>query len=229
MVNSVVANNTNANRLVKGDRLKFVDGRWSSTDGVKFDGTEVFLWDGAVRAVQRWKNNLPADVIIETPDQPLPDVEELNEKVPREEWVQGKFDEEARPPWQLVHAIHLTRIPDCNPFTYVNGTVGTRIAIDRLHDRVEAYQRIRGGNVAPLVSLDSKLMRTAFGEKLRPEFSIKDWRMLGDPQTSLMIEHQPPQIEQPKADVVKAKTVVSIGKHVKPITAAEEFEDSIPF
>jgi hypothetical protein len=206
------ANGGNDNRsLIKGDRLKFRDGVWS-LDGIKIDETTRFLVFETKKAAQRWEDGLPT-VIPETPGTPL-DVDAMNEAVPREAWEPSKFNSEPQPPWQLVHAVYLTRIPDCSPFTYVNGTTGTRIAVGRLHDRVETYQALRGANAVPIVTLGSKVMKTSWGEKLRPEFVVQDWRTLGGQPAQ--IEHKP----APQGDV---------GEPVEPISTAEELDDEIKF
>jgi hypothetical protein len=205
------ANGGSDSRLLKGDRLKFIDGRWSSADGSKFDAATRFLVFGTKKALQRWKDGVP-EVIPETPGSPLPDVDEMNAAVPQAEWVQGKFDTEPKPPWQLVVAVYLTRIPDLSPYTYVNGTTGTKIAVGRLNDRVETYQALRGANAVPIVTLDAKPMKTSWGEKLRPEFVVQDWRILGGSQQA--------QIEHKAADV---------GQPVEPISIEEELDDEITF
>jgi hypothetical protein len=211
--NLPATNGGSDNRFIKGERLKFVDGRWSSAHGGKFDETTRFLVFGTKKAAQMWEDGVPT-VIPETPDTPL-DVDAMNEAVPREAWVQGKFDSEPKPPWTEVRAVYLTRIPDCSPFTFVSGTKGTAIAVGRLHDRIETYQALRGANAVPIVSLESKSMKTAWGEKLRPEFVVQDWRTLGGSQHA-QIEHKP----APQGDV---------GEPVEPISTAEELNDEINF
>jgi hypothetical protein len=41
------------------------------------------------RVVQRWQDQQPVETIILQPHQKFPDIEEMNEKVPKEEWVEG--------------------------------------------------------------------------------------------------------------------------------------------
>jgi hypothetical protein len=48
---------------------------------------------------------------------------------------------------------------------------------------------LRGANVAPIVKLDSRPMKTAFGMKLRPEFTIVNWVGFGD-DSAPALEHK---------------------------------------
>ena len=64
-------------------------------------------------------------------------------------------------------------------FTFINSTIGAAIAVSRLRDRVRMMQTLRGGNVVPVVKLDSGPMDTRFGRKIRPEFTVESWVQLG--------------------------------------------------
>ena len=63
--------------------------------------------------------------------QPLPDIDELNAKIPEEEWETG-LDGKPRPPWQKQYIVYLVDPTDAGIYTYINGTFGARIAFDRL-------------------------------------------------------------------------------------------------
>jgi hypothetical protein len=111
-------------------------------------------------------------------------------------------------------------------YTYLNSTVGAHIAVRRLSDQVQAMQHLRGANVAPIVTLGSKQMKTKYGDRLRPHFEIVEWRELngGGSQSA------PPQIEPPKASGPKTGGwAEQIGKPVKPVTLKEEMNDEIGF
>ena len=103
-------------------------------------------------------------------------------------------------------------------FTFINGTVGAAIAVDRLKNKVVWMRQLRGSNVVPLVKLDSKPMKTRFGQKMRPEFTILEWRQLGGgglkEVNAARIEHRPDDCAglQP----------------VELVSIEEEMNDSIP-
>ena len=80
---------------------------------------------------------------------------------------------------------------------------------------------LRGANVVPLVKLDSKPMKTKYGQKLRPEFTILEWRQLGGggPKEAARIAHQPGQ--QHPDDCAGLQPV-------EPVSIEEEMNDSLP-
>src|SRR5271166_4586430 len=61
-------------RLIKGTRLKFIDGVWSTKDGVPPPSTALFVTK-VFSAVQRWADKRVAECFIA---KPLPDVDALN-------------------------------------------------------------------------------------------------------------------------------------------------------
>ena len=85
----------------------------------------------------------------------------------------------------------------------------------------------------PIVRLDSRPMKTKIGLKMRPEFTIVEWRDIG---TTPGIEQKTPQIEQQKpapdstaANSSKPAVKTKPGKPVKPVTPQEELDDEILF
>src|SRR4029077_10329421 len=76
-------------RLIQGTVVRCVDGVWSTGDGTKLTPDMQWIALGTAEAIQRWKNNKPVETIKKTPDHPLPDVEELNAKIPQSEWEMG--------------------------------------------------------------------------------------------------------------------------------------------
>lgn len=214
-------------RLIQGVIAKCVDGRWADSDGLPLPA-ELFVV-GTTRALQCWKDQYPVNTIIEQPDQPLPDVEELNAKIPQNEWELG-LDKKPRPPWQLNYVVYLLNPNTADTYTFLNSTTGARIAVERLDDKFRWMRRMRGLGVVPIVQLDSRPMKTQAGPKIRPEFTILEWREIGGG------EDKPPQLPPPTnkdpagaAAKPEEKKKVPIGKPVKPITRQEELDDELPF
>lgn len=180
-----------SDRVIQGSIVRCVDGHWSDRDGIAFPAEIKMLALATAIALQRWKDQVPIETIIKTPGQPLPDLEELNAKIPNAEWEPG-LNDEPRPPWVRQHIVYLLNPVDAAFFTFINGTVGAAIAVDRLKNKVVWMRQLRGSNVVPLVKLDSKPMKTKFGQKMRPEFTIVDWRRLGGGGlNAAQIEHRP--------------------------------------
>jgi hypothetical protein len=164
--------------------------------------------------VQRWQDQLPVETIVKLPGVPLPDVDELNAKIPENEWEEG-LDGSPRPPWVKQHVVYLLNPHDASLFTFINSTTGAMIAVERLKDKVRWMRALRGEKVMPFIKLDAKPMPTKFGMKQRPEFTILEWRDLGGLQTATT-----PAIEH---------SVGHVGRPIEPVSSEEIFEDEVPF
>jgi len=199
-------------RLIKGEIAKCVDARWSVRDGTDLKDAERFLVAGTTQALQRFVDNVP-EFVLKEPGKPLPDVDELNEQIPQDEWEEG-LDGKPRPPWQRVYVVYLIRLHDASMLTFISGTSGARIAYNKLTSQVYNMGVLRGANVAPIVKLSSKPMKTKFGTKMRPDFEVVDFPEIGGNGRSV------PQIESAKG---------GIGKPVKQAAVEEELNDEIPW
>jgi hypothetical protein len=201
--------NTLANtkkRLLQGTIARFVDGKWADSTGGALPGTLVAL--GTTEALQCWSDGKPTDTITE---HPLPKVEDLNAQIPEAEWEAGP-DGKPRAPWVHQYVAYLFDPVSAETYTYLNSTFGAKIAVQRLAERVETMQRLRGDNALPIVKLESKPMKTKFGTKQRPEFTITEWRRFGTNG----------------GDEIKAIEHKPLGKSIAPPTVSEELDDAIP-
>jgi hypothetical protein len=199
-----------APRLIQGVILRCIDGHWTDRDGLTPPGPLLAL--GTTRALQCWQDQHPVDTIIENPDESLPDVDALNEQIPMKEWEIDRHTNAPKPPWQLNYVVYLLNVDTADTYTFLNSTAGARIAVERLADKFKFMRAMRGPNVAPIVRLDSRPMKTNYGQKIRPEFTVVEWRELG-----AQMQEATPQLEH--------KTV---GTPVAPVTLAEELNDEIP-
>jgi hypothetical protein len=208
-------------RLVQGVILKCVDGRWRAHDDTPLaEGAQFFVF-GITHGLQRWEDERVLEEIKKTPGVPLPDVDELNTKIPQETWDDG-IDGKPRPPWQLNAVVYLLSTRDAAKFCFINSTVGAKIAAARLLDRVEAMRMLSGPTVIPIVELGSRMMKTAFGAKARPHFEVVGWRDLG---TGTPVVPQSP----PTLRLGTAVDPAKLGTPVKEPTPAEEFNDAVGF
>jgi hypothetical protein len=200
-------------RLVKGDRLKF-DNEWSNSDGTP--APEKLLVLGLFNAVQCWQDKKIADCVVQSGTEPLPDLDELNGKIPEAEWETG-LDGKPKPPWVRVCGLYFCNPQDGSIFTYINSTTGTRIGFEKLKDRIEMMRMLRGANVAPVVKLESKPFKTQFGIRPRPEFTVVNWVGLnGGAAAAPAIEHHKPADPPPL-------------KLMSEPSASEVMDDGIPF
>ena len=197
-------------RIIQGEILRCVDGHWSLRDGTVVAPDTLLLAIATNEALQHWRDQYGRRRHPQAAGRALPDVDELNAQIPRSEWEEG-LDGQPRPPWQHVYIAYLVNTDDASLYTFINSTVGARIAVERLQDKVRWMRTLRGAQVAPVVRLDAKPMKTGFGQKMRPEFTIVEWREIGGGGG---LQNEPArQIEQKKSD-----PAAQVGKPVKPVT-----------
>jgi len=243
-------------RLLEDTKLKCVDGRWSAGDGITLP--EKLLVTGFTRGLQCWKDGELLDELDER-DGELPSVTELNQQIPEQEWETG-LDGKPRPPWSIVYVIHLLSMEeDLESFTFINSTWGAQIAYEKLTKKLKMMTRLRGTGVTAIVKLDCRPMPTKkAGIKLRPEFTILEWRDLAPEKNKQPTQLPPPTdsvaaptekekqetenesspredspSSQPAAATtakppVEKKKKLTIGKPVEPPTAEEELNDGLP-
>jgi hypothetical protein len=169
------------------------------------------------RAARHRINNEVVQTICEDHAE-LPDVDKLNAAVPQDQW--HIFQGTPQPPWKTEYVVYLLDTSDASLFTFLNYTVGAKIAWENLHNRIKWMGALRGASVLPVVELTSatmKLKKVEGAKKLRPEFKVYEdrWISLGGGQggTPLIGKPAPAQI----------------GKPVAPVTAEEELNDEIPY
>jgi hypothetical protein len=184
-------------RLIRGTIMKCVDGEWSDRDGVQYPLGTPFLAMGVTEAVQRWQERQLIEEHIKQPGVPLPNVDELNETVPADEWEEGLNG--PRPPYSHVYVVYLLDMKGGGIFTYLNSTWGCRLAITAMRDRVRWMRRLRGAQVYAIVGLGKKPMKTQKGIKQRPDLPVLEWRDFSS-GTPKQIEHAKQQIGKPVAE-----------------------------
>jgi hypothetical protein len=203
----------NDGQVIRGAIIKCVEGSWTDADGARISpGTKLLAWATA-QALQRWQNKLPVQTIIKKSGTPLPDVDELNSSIPQAQWEAGLNG--PRPPWVKQNIVYLLNAKDGSEFTFISGTTGAAIAVERLRDKVKNMRLLRGEQVVPVVELGNKPMATKFGTKLRPDFTIVEWRNLG-------------RAAAVSAPAVSTALSHEIGTKVEAPTLAEELNDAIP-
>jgi len=213
-------------RLIQGVILKCIDGRWTDGDGLTPPSEMLVI--GITHALQCWgKEQDLLDTIIEQPDQPLPDPEALNAQIPEEEWGLG-LDNKPRPPWAYNWVVYLLDIGSAGTYTFINSTRGAQFAVERLEDKMKWMRVLRGNDVTPIVRLESRPMKTSFGQKMRPEFTVVEWRDLSVEHAAPQIEHKSEAVAEPASTTPKKKEKPTVGKPVKPTTIQEEIDDDLP-
>ena len=159
--------------------MKFTnEAQWTTRDDDEIATDLELIAVDVQRVVQKWQDGLPAETRILEPGEKFPDLEALNAEVPQSEWVEGP-DGKLRGPWQAQHILYLLDPGTMDKYTFPTGTVGGRIAVGELRDKLIWMRRTRGPNVYPVVTLSDTHMRTRFGGRQRPHFKIVRWVRLG--------------------------------------------------
>src|SRR5262245_50000119 len=157
--------------------LKFVDGHFVTREGEEIGPDKELVVLGLNKVVQKFVGRKLLDTIIVPDGENVPNLKEMNDAAPREEWG---VDLNNNPvgPYTLVLVLKLINGLTLDRFAFITTSVGGSIAIGDLSDKTRIMRRFRGPNVSPVVSLGVTTFRTSFGPKKRPDFRIVRWTRL---------------------------------------------------
>jgi hypothetical protein len=168
--------------IIQGVKIKLSNtAAWLQRDDEEMPPNLELIAINVLRVVQMWgADGMPVneETIILEPHQMFPDIEAMNEKVPRSKWVEGP-DGQMRGPYQASHVLYLLDPQSMDKYSYPTSTVGGRIAIRELRDKIMWMRRLRGPNTYPVIILSTTFMNTRFGGRERPHFKIVRWVRLG--------------------------------------------------
>ena len=160
-----------SDRMVVGNLIKYTSDSGWTEGGLPVESNKKLAAVAVNKVLQRWQEERVVETIAQ---KPLPDPDEMNAAIPQSEWEEGP-DGKPRPPWQLAHIVYFLDIETCEKLTFVSATIGAKIAVSALQDRVAWMRKLRGADVVPHVELSSKPMSTRFGMRKRPDFKIVGW------------------------------------------------------
>jgi hypothetical protein len=220
--------------IIQGVLLKFGnDAAWTTRDQEEISPDLELVVVDLARVTQRWQDGQAVETRILEPGEKFPDVDAMNEAIPRTEWIEGPTGE-PRGPWQNQHLVYLLDLQTMDRFTFATGTTGGRIAVRELRDKLVWMRRLRGPNVYATVTLGDTFMPTKFGGRQRPHFTIVRWVRLGSEvpveaaalpapaeTAALPLVESPPVAEDLNDDLPddlappKPAKVVKVGKHTK--------------
>jgi hypothetical protein len=241
--------NTEGDRLIIGDIIKCDVTKpqpWINRDDSPLDlGREWFVMSTRT-ALQLWQHGELIDTLVKQKGKPLPDLAELNAKIPQSTWDEG-FDGKPKPPWQQQWFVHLLDPQTAERRTFVGNSIGAMRGVTELQDDVSWMRRLRVKAVSPIVTFGTKPMNTKYGIKPRPWFRVTRWIALNIDGGVAVENKTPPALpptgeaEQPEAerpdgypnDYAAAKGRASNKKpklkEVERPTLVEELDDEIPY
>jgi hypothetical protein len=210
-------NEEDTNRVIQGTLIRFTnEATWVTGDGEELSLDLELIATRTRRVVQKWQDGAPVETIFLAPGEKWPDVEKLNEAMPKKDWEEGP-DGKPRGPWQPQRVLHLLDPKTMDQYTYPTGTVGGGIAIRDLIHKVKWMRDYRGEHVYAVITLSNVYMSTRFGGRQRPHFVLVRWVKFGgdDGGGKVLPAPDTPQLQGPQ--------------EVKPPSAAEVTKDSIPW
>lgn len=170
-----------------------------------------------IRLTQKWKDGKPTERRILEAKEKFPDVEAMNDALPKSEWVKGP-DDKLKGPWQNEYILYLLNLETMDRYSFPTNTVGGGIAIRDLRDKTIWVRKIRGSHLYPVVALFDTFMKTRFGGRQRPHFVIKNWINLGGDGEVLPAPSQPALIEHVEKQLAEAKPVETAAKKPAKVT-----------
>jgi hypothetical protein len=238
------------NRVTRGTPARWDETKgWTDRDGLPLPNPMLVI--GHTTILRRWKNHKPEDKT----EHPLANPDELNAAIPVAEWERGKNGEPEKP-WKFTYVVYLVDLKTGSLFTYANHTYGAMLAYANLEEQIAIMRMLRGEHIFPIVRLERRPMKTAFGMKTRPHFHPIDWRAPGG--SPVMPQAPTPQISGPStttppaftpttpatpsstpsiptapppaaaASAAPAPTILDHTKPVKPVTIGEAIADELP-
>src|SRR5262245_26695232 len=152
-------------RIIIGGLAQYIDtrGGWRLHGGDPLDTAREYLGLATRRALQRFVERMPEVITA----QPLPDPDELNATIPKEEWRIG-LDGQPDPPWEREFIVYLLDLKDLATLTFSNHTIGAIRAVTDLEDKWGWARAFFGDDVKPLIKLSEAPFPTHYGERKRP-------------------------------------------------------------
>lgn len=167
-------------RLIIGRFIQYIDNRvrggWlrHDTKAALPEGRRYLGLDTR-RALQQFVDRVP-QVITARPGEELPDADELNSKIPKEEWPIG-LNGQPEPPWHKEFIVYLLDLSELAVLTFANHTIGAIRAVTDLEESWKWARGLYGRDAKPLITLTEAPFPTGYGERKRPIFNAPEWRV----------------------------------------------------
>jgi hypothetical protein len=169
--------------LIVGDKIVFNEAQvWVDGSGNKLPSELELVLVKVLRIVQKWgPDNKPIkkETRILEPGQKWLDLDKLNAACPQSEWRE-KFGK-MQGPYQGQRLAYLVDQETMARYTWPSpkDTVGSRICVEDIIERINWMRRFRGDCVYPVVTLADTFMPTGYGGRQRPHFIVKRWISFG--------------------------------------------------
>jgi hypothetical protein len=224
---------TSSNRIIQGHRLSFsLDYKWLVDDAEEFPKTGELVAIESRRLVQKWVGGVPMGHFFVAPDEPWPNVVDMNEKCSKSEW--GEYNGKPQGPFQRQRVVYFVDLNTMQKYTWPSrvDTVGADICVREFRERVRLMRQFRGACVYAVVALRDTYMPTRYGGRQRPDLVPVRWITLGPSKTALPASAAPvlpsPDVKAQSDQPVKTVDPQSGIQTVEPPTLSEQMGDEIP-
>jgi hypothetical protein len=225
--------------------MKFVQGDFvNPREGEKIGPEREFYAFGLIKTVQKFVGKQLVETIIVPPHANFPDIQDMNERAPKEEWGVG-LDGKPQGPFTHMLILKFVDIKSYERYAFVTNSMGGGVAVGNLTDKCKIARRAHGPNVTAVITCHSTRWQTKFNQSgKRPDFQVERWVILdGDKQLAKPTE-APKAIASspvnassiasaPKPDTIATLTTMGPeGLSLKTVSAptrAQELDDQVPF
>jgi hypothetical protein len=179
---------------------KFVNDVYTTREGEIISADRGLIAVGIEKRVQKFIGRKLISSLVVPPGERWPDVEQMNNDAPREEWG---VDLNGNPagPYVRVTLLKLVDLASLNRYVFITQSIGGNIAIGALADKVKIMRQFRGPGVVPEIRLDKTRFVTRFGVRNRPDFVVSKWIRFGGGDGGQPLPTPKPTPELPAAAV----------------------------
>ena len=204
----------NAERVIKGTRLKYSDWKWTKgKEGIEVEKSISLVALATAAGWVKWYGGKPVEYLMREPGKRLPERDELGD-LDKTKWELGP-DGQPKDPWQNTRFVYLVDPTSAEAYTFVTASWGGRQAVNDLAEQIQRV-RYRNPGASPLVELHAEPWMTKFGRKSKPFFKVVGWR--GGEQQAIDRHDGGPRNGGPPPALVEASSIPS-----------RSIDDEIPF
>ena len=165
------------------------------------------------------------------PGEQYPDVEAMNEKIPKDRWRPGFKEGELRGPMANQNVMVFGNLATMERYIWPSETttIGSSIAVRELTEKVKRMRKFRGARVFAKVKFSKCSFPTGYGPRQRPYFEILGWV---EPTEHGLVQIDPQRLLPGLQQVPAPKTQLDPAPGAREVTEpslSEETGDEIKF
>jgi hypothetical protein len=165
--------------LPEGMVIKYTNAQqWENKNGEIITDKVVIHLD-TIRTVVEWGNDGKpvASPRILGPGEQYPDVEAMNEKIPKDRWRPGYKEGELRGPMANQNVMVFGNLATMERYVWPSETttIGSSLAVRELTGQVKRMRKFRGARVFAKIKFSKCPFPTGYGLRQRPHLKLLGW------------------------------------------------------